>query len=128
MSFFCLGDISVDHRTCTIMVSFYWALIYIAIVDVAASLYLSGYVSRSFRIAHSHTVSYDIPGTITGPDASGGGTVTIATDASGSNVVTTYSNYDQKTVDYLLKFIGIFNLMLVLTIIFICLKIFREIM
>jgi len=131
MSFFCIGNESFDRRACTIIVSLYWALIYITIIDITASLYLAGSTSKQFRANNPFNSSESTTSYVPETDASGNPVY----DSSGNQIyvqqigTTTVTNtktsqFDNKTKKYILKYIGIFNFILILTILLICIKMF----
>lgn len=122
MSFFCIGHNSFDRTECTFMIALYWAFIYIIVIDIVSSLYLSNFLSYYYKLPKKNTVTTDTSGQTQGTDISSGQQVTV--DVSGTNTVTniTYYKFDKKTTKYILKMIGIFNLILTITVLLICFK------
>lgn len=99
MTFFCLGNDSFDKHACYIIVALYWALVYITIFDITASLYLLNSTSQSFKEP--------------------------STDKNGK---TTYHEYDKNSIRSTLKMVGVFNILLISTIVLTCIKVYTEIM
>ena len=112
MGFFCIKNDSYGEGVCNILISIYWALIYIIVVDIVASIYLMNSTSKLFKI--------EVPNTIPGPDVSGNVDVSgtsVPVDLSGAPITTTkLIKMDKPTVKYITKIIGVFNLILIIVI------------
>jgi hypothetical protein len=129
MKFFCIGDPTANKVDCILTVSMYWTLVYIIIFYLSGSIYLYNNKNSLFYVKKI-TVVTTISGGLLDPsggttdlsggsmDASGG-----SMDASGGSTTTkdktNYIPLPQETVDNLMKIIGLFNIVLIATIILI---------
>lgn len=120
MGFFCFGNENYNNNLCAIFYSIYWALIYIIVVVLSGSLYLTGYTSRAYYVNDPYTYTTS-NSTISTTDISGTTTTTtIPTNQTGIKK----ERLSSSTIKYLIKLFGIFNIILIFVIILIVLKIY----
>lgn len=129
MSFFCLGNSDYNKPICSILYSLYWAFIYIIVIQLSASLYLTGYTSRLYKIftPYSYTTPDSVITTSSITNDSSGNpiTTTTTTDVSGSTI----SSYKEvklspATIKYLIRLFGIFNFIFIFIFILAVIKIY----
>jgi hypothetical protein len=106
------------------MISIYWAFIYIIVIDITSSLYLANYASRFYKIPYPQQVTVDVSGQTTGTDNVTGQPVTVDTSGTDTSTIVNYHKFDKESTKYILKMIGIFNLILIITLLLVCIKLY----